>query len=240
MLAITPDESKRTSLLAVLFALALHVAFIAVAARLRHAPLAESPPRITAMFEIEAPPPTPQPVPEAPLSRRVQPAPAAAPRAHRAPAQSSRAAQSPLPEPTAHADDVLDFGSMLVTSQAASSFGVRASDGASARGAHSASSARGDGANDLSRAPALAGARTWRCPFPREADDAGIDHAVVTLRIDVAITGEVLAASALDDPGHGFAQTARTCALRKRFAPALDRRGTPQRAVTTVHVTFDR
>lgn len=241
MLAITPAESKRASWLALLFALALHLAFIAIAARIHRARPVHAPPLVTEMFEIEAPPPAPSlPMPEP------EPAPiASTPREHTAP-RAPRTAPSPAPPSPAPApsgtSDVLDFGSTLVTSTASSSsFAARgAAHGPSRATATARSSTTGAGTSDLSRAPALAGTTEWRCPFPLGADDAGIDHAVVTLRVDVADDGTALGAHVLDDPGHGFGQNARACALRKRFAPALDRQGAPQRAKATVQVTFDR
>lgn len=93
---------------------------------------------------------------------------------------------------------------------------------------------------DRSRAPRLAGGMRWDCPFPPEADLEGIDRAVVSLRVDLTATGEVLAARATTDPGFGFARVATRCALSKRWAAALDRRGNPVAATTVVTVRFDR
>jgi protein TonB len=244
MLAITPAESLRTRFTATLIALALHGAFIAVAASLHRSHPMPAPPLITDWLEIEAPPIL---APEPPPPPARAPAPIAPSRAPRAP-RTARVASTPSPErlspePTASTEDVLDFGSTLVTSTAPSSFAARASgsQGSVAHGTTRPLAARrGTSTSDLSRAAALAGATEWRCPFPLEADSAAIDHAVVTLRIDVAVTGEALSARVLDDPGHGFADKARSCALRKRFAPALDRNGAPMHATATVHVTFDR
>lgn len=242
MLAITPAEPLRTRFTAMLIALALHGAFIAIAASLHRSHPMPAPPLITELLEIEAPPiVTPEPpMPQAPA--RIAPSRTAlTPRSPRA--ASIPSPERPLPEPAAATEEVLDFGSTLVTSTATSSFATRAgsSRGSAAHGATRPLTARpSTGASDLSRAAALAGTTEWRCPFPLEADSAAIDHAVVTLRIDVAATGEALNARVLDDPGHGFADKARSCALRKRFAPALDRNGAPMRATATVHVTFDR
>jgi protein TonB len=93
---------------------------------------------------------------------------------------------------------------------------------------------------DLSRLPQLTGGAVWDCPFPREADEAGLDHAVVGLRVEVDAEGKVLSATTRSDPGHGFAREARRCALGKRWAPGFDRAGRPVRAKTTVNVRFDR
>ena len=80
----------------------------------------------------------------------------------------------------------------------------------------------------------------WDCPFPVEADDAGVDHAVVTLRVEVGADGHVVQASATRDPGHGFGREARRCALYKRWAPGLDREGRAASSVTVVNVRFER
>jgi periplasmic protein TonB len=93
---------------------------------------------------------------------------------------------------------------------------------------------------DRSRAPQLSGAAEWRCPFPIEADGADIDRAVVTLRVEVAPDGSVIRTAALDDPGHGFSRQAQRCALRKRWAPGLDRAGKPAPATAIVRVRFER
>jgi len=92
----------------------------------------------------------------------------------------------------------------------------------------------------LSRAAQLAGGSTWECPFPLEADDAGVDHAVVSLRIEVAADGHVLSANATRDPGHGFVREARRCALSKRWSAGLDRAGQPVNSTTVVNVRFER
>jgi protein TonB len=93
---------------------------------------------------------------------------------------------------------------------------------------------------DRSRAPRLAGTTEWSCPFPIEADSADVDRAIVTLRVEVARDGSVVRTAALDDPGHGFARQAQRCALRKRWAPGLDRAGQPAPATAVVRVRFER
>jgi len=93
---------------------------------------------------------------------------------------------------------------------------------------------------DRTRPPQLAGGSTWDCPFPDEADDAGLDHAVVTLQISVKRMDRVAQAVATRDPVHGFGREARRCALSKRSAPGLDRAGNAANAATVVNVRFDR
>jgi len=93
---------------------------------------------------------------------------------------------------------------------------------------------------DLSRRPEVTGVAEWRCPFPAEADTEQIDHAVVTLRVDVDRLGHAIGVVTTKDPGHGFAREARLCALRQQWSPALDRGGAAVRGSTTVNVRFNR
>jgi outer membrane biosynthesis protein TonB len=93
---------------------------------------------------------------------------------------------------------------------------------------------------DLSRRPAVTGGAEWRCPFPQEADAEQIDHAVVTIRVDVDRLGRALNAVVTREFGYGFAREARRCALQQRWSPALDVRGNAVRGSTTVNVRFDR
>jgi protein TonB len=244
MLALSPAESFRSRFTTMLIALALHGAFIIIAARLHRVRPTPAPPLITELLELEAPPivPAPSPAEPAPAPVTRSRAPLAPRAAHSAP---SPPPAQPSPQPADSTEEVLDFDSTLVTTTASSSSSLAARAGSSAGGAahgarHALAARPSTGTGDLSRAPALAGATEWRCPFPPEADAAAIDHAVVTLRVDVSASGEVSSARTLDDPGHGFAQKACACALRKRFSPALDRDGAPMRSTATVHVTFDR
>jgi protein TonB len=93
---------------------------------------------------------------------------------------------------------------------------------------------------DLSRPPQLAGGLKWDCPFPLEADDAGIDHAVVTLRVSVGADGQVRSVVTSSDPGNGFGREARRCATSKRWSWGLDREGRATSGVVTVNVGFHR
>ena len=94
---------------------------------------------------------------------------------------------------------------------------------------------------DLTRPVGLAGAASWNCPFPPEADADQIDHAVVGIQVTVQPNGSASAATVVSDPiGHGFARSARQCALAKRYKPALDRTGTAITGTAVVNVTFNR
>lgn len=147
------------------------------------------------------------------------------------------------------ADAPVDFGDTVVTGNAAQhAGGVSANEGASKAPVHDKTAQAngavgGTGKNpavDLTRAPRLASGLNWDCPFPVEADDAGIDSAVVGLRVEVAADGKVREAKATKDPGYGFGREARRCALSKRWAPGLDRAGQPITAIALVNVRFER
>jgi protein TonB len=197
------------------------------------------------------PPPEPEPEPEAPPP----PPPQAAPKVIKAP-KPTPAPPKEAPPPAAAesgkllaADAPVDFGDTFVMGNAAQhAGGVSANDGTAKVAVHDKNAQAngvvgGTGKNpaaDLTRAPALASGLHWDCPFPVEADDAGIDSAVVGLRVEVAADGKVKEVKAMADPGHGFSREARRCALGKRWAPGLDRTGQPIAAIALVNVRFER
>jgi protein TonB len=79
------------------------------------------------------------------------------------------------------------------------------------------------------RAVALDG-ESWSCPWPAEAAAAQVDEQTVVIRVVVDQTGRAEAVEILADPGLGFGEAARACALQARFTPARDARGEPLRA----------
>lgn len=93
---------------------------------------------------------------------------------------------------------------------------------------------------DLSRSPTLAGNGQWDCPFPSEAARAGVDSAIVTLRVEVTADSHIESVIVLRDPGDGFGREARRCALSKRWQPGLDREGRAAQRTTVVSVLFQR
>jgi protein TonB len=95
-------------------------------------------------------------------------------------------------------------------------------------------------APDRSRAASIAGGLDWQCPFPGEADHAGIDRAVATIRVELDVAGRVSHVSIVSDPGYGFGAAARRCALAKRWIPALDRSGNARASSATLRVRFVR
>jgi protein TonB len=54
-----------------------------------------------------------------------------------------------------------------------------------------------------------------------------VNEAAVVLRVLVQADGSVQAVNVLADPGSGFGDAARTCAMRTPFRPALDDDGGP-------------
>lgn len=89
--------------------------------------------------------------------------------------------------------------------------------------------------------PARPNGGQWRCPWPSEAVAADIYAQNVLVRVVVEADGSVASASALSDPGHGFAAAAEACARRETYSPARDANGQPVRATTpAIRVNFSR
>jgi protein TonB len=65
----------------------------------------------------------------------------------------------------------------------------------------------------------------WSCQWPSEADAQQIDEQTVVLRVTVRPDGRAERADIVSDPGFGFGQAARVCALATRFEPARDSAG---------------
>ncbi len=244
-LDVPPRRRGAEGAIALLVAVAVHAAVAALAAL---APAADrpapTPAQVTELMEVEfpqapAPPPAPSAtaLPEAPVARARVEKPSLA-----APPPAAAQAGAAL---TALEEEVVDFGDTLVAGEGQSyAGGVTEKGGTSTTSVRDANAraggVEGGTGTDLSRAPQLAGAAKWDCPFPPEADDAGLDEARVGLRVSVSADGTVTGAQVTDDPGHGFGREARRCALRKRWQPAQDRAGRPVDADAVVRVLFER
>jgi protein TonB len=167
-------------------------------------------------------PPTPPaaarvPRPTSVRKRTEAPAPAAM-----APAEAARViAQAPTEQP-------VDFtaSSFVVGKGAAYAGGASTSSGTSTRAV--------DGQTAITPAAGAAGSRrrtvsldesAWSCPWPSEAEGVQIVQEVVVLRVSVRSDGTADAVKIVSDPGTGFGQAARACALRTHFRPALDDAG---------------
>jgi periplasmic protein TonB len=171
--------------------------------------------------------------------------------------QTKAAAPSPAPARAAavvtqERDDPADFSNSIVVGAAESYAGGQSASlgsvshrvGAVDRAVHrgTAPAARTPSAAGASRAKRarLAGGASWDCPFPEGANAGQVDHAVVTLRVAVGQNGATRSVSVDVDPGNGFGQEARVCALRKQFEPATDPEGNPIEGTTLINVRFDR
>ena len=243
-------ESSSNQLLAGAGAICVHAAVLAIAtvvgAHIAHE--VTKPAVISQLIEIEGPPeltPPPQEKAPDPVSKPIHTN--TANPTHEPPAPAAAQAGQVL----GTAEDVVDFGDEFVVGKGSNYAGGLSEANGTATHAVRDRRASGTGVPggvgsaaapgiDLSRAAQLAGGSAWDCPFPVEADDAGVDHAVVTLRVEVGADGRVVQASATRDPGHGFGREARRCALYKRWAPGLDREGRAASSVTVVNVRFER
>lgn len=234
--------------LAAAFSAAVHAALFALAGALEP-PHASSNRRPAAVTQVElemlvkesttvVPVATPvEPVRASSPPRRSRPAP------RPAPAAPAPAAAVFVADPRAAATDTVVSGTAETSTGGATAVEGTAPEPPAVAAPAPTSARAVNGVNDgpdRSRAPRLSGATEWRCPFPIEADSADIDRAVVMLRVEVARDGSVIRTAALDDPGHGFGRQAQRCALRKRWAPGLDRSGKPAPATAVVRVRFER
>jgi protein TonB len=193
--------------------------------------------------KTEKPPTPPAAAPPAPQQPIV--------RFHRAPSQAppspAQAGQIVAADPAAPVDLP---GTTFVTGTAKTyAGGVTASTGKSqvaVTGPVASSGSPSDGrvvaaqASDDS-APVSIAETNWNCPWPKEADSREVDEESVVIKVVVRADGKAESVKTLSDPGYGFAQAARTCALETRFSPARDRAGHEVRAESPpIRVHFSR
>jgi periplasmic protein TonB len=94
---------------------------------------------------------------------------------------------------------------------------------------------------NLSRKAAPAGGSWDDCGFPAEADLEQINQARVSIAVTVDADGTARSVTVLKDPGYGFGALARSCALRKRYRPALDTDGNATTSTTPpISIRFTR
>jgi protein TonB len=177
-----------------------------------------------------APPPVPETEPERAPAQETPP-PAAA-QAGAAVVQNEQAKETP--------SDTLVTGNGVSYAGGTTERGGTASEAVSAPNARAAGvpDGKGDAPVDRSRAPRLATGTDWSCPFPAEAEEDGVDHALVGLEVEIAPSGAVLAVTIQSDPGSGFGREARSCALKKHWLPGLDKNGQPIQQKHRLNVTF--
>lgn len=213
---------------------------------------ARSLPRERAPIElVDVDPPLPQAPPSPPAEPRAAPAAEAVPPpvAHKLAARAVPVSE-PAPVLTrakgSDPGDVLDLTDAIVSGSGSSAVGGLAGSGASPspapdpRPAVRPVSVRPVPSVDRTRKPALAGGAEWSCPFPSDADSAGIDSALVSLRVALDAAGTVQGVDLRKDPGHGFGQAAERCARTNRWSPALDRQGLPVSGDVVLNVRFTR
>ncbi len=235
-------------------ALLLHAAAVFGASGVLHPPAAaRALEPATELAEVELPTALPPAAPELPKQEEVTaPKTPAKPAQAKAAPAAARAAAVLTREPDPN--EPLDLTEGFVSGSAAIYAGGQTmTSGTSSSAVHTRPAATGvvggvgppdapltASGTDLSRRPGVTGRAEWRCPFPPEADAEQIDHAVVTLKVDVDRFGTAMSAVATKETGYGFGREARRCALHQRWSPALDHQGKPVRGSTTLNVRFDR
>jgi protein TonB len=78
---------------------------------------------------------------------------------------------------------------------------------------------------DLSQTASPIGTSWSDCGFPAEAQLDGVEFGIVKLVVTVNPDGHAKSVTILSDPGSGFGNHARQCAMRRTFKPALDKSG---------------
>jgi periplasmic protein TonB len=78
---------------------------------------------------------------------------------------------------------------------------------------------------DLSQTASPIGTSWSDCGFPAEAQLDGVEFGIVKLVVIVNPDGRAKSVTILSDPGSGFGNHARQCAMRRTFKPALDKSG---------------
>jgi len=93
---------------------------------------------------------------------------------------------------------------------------------------------------DRSRPPKPLTGTFWNCPFPPQADLEQVDKAAVLIAVTVAADGTPKGVKVLNDPGYGFGQMAKRCAMAERWSPALDADGRAIATTAQVNMHFTR
>lgn len=205
--------------------------------------------------EPEPPPPEPEPEPEPEKEPPPPPEPVAKEPAREPPPPAAAQAGAVLTQQPDPNDPVDLTGNTFVSGSGTSYAGGTTQAGGTSQKAVYAPQAVATGkpggtgpstapvGPDLSKRASLGGASDWAdCArwWPPEADAEQIDEAYVTIQVAVKSDGAPSAVKVLKDPGKGFGQLARRCAMTKRFSAALDREGRAIAAETppvTVHFT---
>jgi protein TonB len=105
--------------------------------------------------------------------------------------------------------------------------GARGGGGGAGRGSRGGAGGRGARGGRSSGA-GLGSNSAWDCDFPFGSPP----RARVRMVVMVLPDGSPESVEIVSDPGHGFAQAARECAMKQRFQPARDEDGEPTRGAT--------
>jgi len=240
------DGITSASPLAFLGSLLAHAAFGAAVIGFgpASAPLdAPNPRENLVFFEAEQPvvaavaPVVPEELPVVRRAARVAPPPAAP-----APVAEPAEQAPPVEAPVVGVPSDVTVGAEAKGFEAGASGVGAKTGGAQPQAGVGAVSLRGvtGGTGNRARAAGLADGRNWDCPFPQQAEEEGIDGARVTLEVLIGADNAVSKATVVSDPGYGFAQEARRCALRRRWLSQLDSQGAPITGRATVVVNFVR
>lgn len=187
--------------------------------------------------EPEAPPPAPEP--EAPAPEKAPTPSTPTPPTNEPPAPAPAEAGKVLtsdPDPNAPVDLTGDgfvtgngeFRGGITSSSGTSKTAVRdvnAVPGGVPGGTGTAPAAPKGPEKDLSQAAGPIGTSWSDCGFPAEAQLDGVEQGVVKLVVTVNPNGRAKSVTILSDPGSGFGNHARQCAMRRTFKPALDKSG---------------
>lgn len=248
---------SREFILGVSASLGVHVLwFCTEAEAARSVPIAPTEVRLD--VDVPAPPPAPEAPPPKPAEPDKASTPTAAERRlaptarPAAPAKSAAQAAKTLTAPaSASSDNAADFtlvqgtGDMYVGGTT-SALGTSTT---AVRGpvvppvqppARLPVARRADPGPNMSRPPRPLGS-DWNCSrlFPSH-QDAG-NAASVSIAVTVSVDGKPLTVAVLRDPGHGFGEAARACALGQKYAPGLDASGRPVVSTTPpIRVHFVR
>jgi protein TonB len=183
------------------------------------------------------PPPPPEPPPAEPEPQHAAPPPPAAnepPPPPPAPAEAGKVLTAE-PDP----DAPVDLTNEIVTGNGEYHGGITSSSGTSKTAVRDVRAVAGGtpggtgtapapakaAEQDLSSAASAIGTNWADCGFPSEAQLDGVDFGIVTLVVTVGTDGRAKSVNILKDPGSGFGNHARQCAMRRTYKPALNKAG---------------
>jgi protein TonB len=234
-------------------AASVHAGLVSLLGDARPLLAASTPQPATELVMDLSPPPEPAPPLEAPPPPpSLPPLRASSAPGHRPSSAPTEPARAAAVLSQADTEQPLDLTDSIVTGSAESYAGgvtsargtavhFSRSAGASASPSRAPASAAGAAEGpDLSSAPSVLGGLSWNCPFPPAADADAVNHAQVTIRVEVDARGRPTRVQALTDPGHGFAAAAQRCALGRQWSPGADRLGRPRASAINLNVRFVR